>query len=106
VIYSFSVSPNSIAEGDCVDINWSVGGGVSGSGGCNTYSAAYQVTGSNLNITSPLATGKLCDSDIDAQEQAFFAAMESAASFTIEAGQLYITGISGSVVLEYSATGP
>jgi heat shock protein HslJ len=27
VIYSFSVTPNQIAEGDCVDINWSAGGG-------------------------------------------------------------------------------
>jgi heat shock protein HslJ len=96
----------SVLPGTLLTTNFDTGGGVSGSGDCNTYSAAYQVTGSNLNITSPLATGTLCDSDIDAQEQAFFAAMESAASFTIEAGQLYITGISGSVVLEYSATGP
>ena len=29
VIYSFSVVPNQIAEGDCVDINWSAGGGAS-----------------------------------------------------------------------------
>ena len=27
VIYSFSVAPNQIAVGDCVDINWSIGGG-------------------------------------------------------------------------------
>ncbi len=27
VIYTFSVAPNSIAEGDCLDINWSAGGG-------------------------------------------------------------------------------
>jgi polar amino acid transport system substrate-binding protein len=29
VIYTFSVAPNQIAEGDCVDINWSAGGGAS-----------------------------------------------------------------------------
>ncbi len=29
VIYSFSVVPNQIAEGDCVDVNWSAGGGAS-----------------------------------------------------------------------------
>jgi heat shock protein HslJ len=29
VIYTFSVVPNQIAEGDCVDINWSAGGGAS-----------------------------------------------------------------------------
>ncbi len=28
-IYNFSVTPNQIAEGDCVDINWSAGGGAS-----------------------------------------------------------------------------
>jgi len=204
VIYSFSVSPNSIAEGDCVDINWSVGGGasyvevlrdgavivpdapfsghandcptpagsytyqlaasnsagetvtqqrtvqvsatapenplantywtlanywdgttmqavlpgtllttnfgtsggVSGSGGCNTYSATYEVSGSSLTISSLFATGMLCSTEIDAQEQAFFAAMESASSYNIEAGQLYILDSSSAVVLEYIATGP
>jgi heat shock protein HslJ len=29
VIYSFSVSPNQIADGDYVDLNWSTGGGTS-----------------------------------------------------------------------------
>ena len=29
VIYSFTVVPNSIAAGDCVDVNWSSGGGAS-----------------------------------------------------------------------------
>ena len=204
VIYSFSVSPNSIADGDCVDINWSVGGGasyvevlrdgtvivpdapfsghandcptpdgtysyqlaasnsagetvtqqrtvrvsatapenplantmwtlaayydgtqmqsvlpgtllttnfgssggVSGSGGCNTYSATYEVSGSSLTISSLFATGKLCSPEIDTQEQAFFAAMESASSYNIEAGQLYLLNSSGAAILEYVATGP
>jgi heat shock protein HslJ len=204
VIYSFSVSPNSIAEGDCVDINWSVGGGtsyvevlrnsavivhdapftghandcpapagtytyqltarnsagdtvtqqrsvqvsatapqnplantfwtlsnywdgaqmtsvlpgsvlttnfdatnnVSGSGGCNSYSATYQVGGSTLAISPPLATGVSCAPDVNAQEQAFFTAIELVMSFNIEGGQLYLLNGSGTVVLEYVATGP
>jgi heat shock protein HslJ len=204
VIYSFSVSPNSIAEGDCVDINWSVGGGaaavevlrdgavivpdapfsghatdcptpagtyvytlsaansagetitqqrtvqvsatapenplantfwtlsayydgaqmqavlpgtllttnfdasggVTGSGGCNTYSATYTVSGSDLTISQPLATGKLCDTEISDQEASFFAAMEEAATFSLEGGQLYILGSTGTAILEYVATGP
>jgi heat shock protein HslJ len=204
VIYSFSVSPNQIAVGACVDINWSVGGGtsnvevlrnsavivpnapftghandcptpagtytyeliaknsagetvsqqrtvqvtdtapqnplantfwtlsqywngtqmqavlpgtllttnfdatinVSGSGGCNSYSATYQVGGNTLAISPPLATGILCAPDVDAQEQAFFTALDVVTGFSIEAGQLYLTNSSGTTVLEYVATGP
>jgi heat shock protein HslJ len=29
VIYTFSIAPNQIAEGECIDINWSAGGGAS-----------------------------------------------------------------------------
>jgi heat shock protein HslJ len=204
VIYSFSVSPNQIAVGACVDINWSVGGGtsnvevlrnsavivpnapftghandcptpagtytyeviaknsagetvsqqrtvqvtdtapqnplantfwtlsqywngtqmqavlpgtllttnfdatinVSGSGGCNSYSATYQVGGNTLAISPPLATGILCAPDVNAQEQAFFTALDVVTGFSIEAGQLYLTNSSGTTVLEYVATGP
>ena len=188
VIYSFSVSPNSIAEGDCVDINWSVGGGasyvdvlrngtvivpdapfsghandcptpagtyeyqlvaenaageavsqqrtvqvsatapenplantywtlsnywdgtqmqsvlpgtllttnfgasggVSGSGGCNTYTASYQVSGSSLSISSPLATGKLCSRRDRRAGAGLLCGDGIGRSFSIEAGQLYI----------------
>jgi len=204
VIYSFSVSPSQIAVGDCVDVNWSVGGGtsyvevlrnsavlvqdapftghandcpspagtytyqlvarnaagetvtqqatvevsdtvpqnplantfwtltqywdgtkmtvvlpgtnlttnfdatnnVSGSGGCNTYSATYQASGTTLAISPPLSTGIICAPDVNAQEQAFFTALDAVISFNMEAGQLYLLNGSGTTVLEYVATGP
>jgi polar amino acid transport system substrate-binding protein len=197
VIYSFSVTPNQITVGECVDINWSVGGGtifarvyrgsnvvvdnapftghaqdcpspagsytyrveasnpaqevasqqqtvnvldagpsnplantswtatvingqsvagalttsfdanggVNGFGGCNSYSASYTVNGSALSISGLTASKKVCDPATDQQEADFFAALQSAASFTMEMG-LIISNGSGVAVLEYVPTGP
>jgi len=104
--YYDGTTMQSVLPGTLLTTNFDSSGGVSGSGGCNTYTANYNVNGSSLTISAPLATGKACTPEINAQEQAFFAAMASATSYNIEAGQLYITGSSGTVVLEYSATGP
>ena len=103
--YYDGTTMQSVLPGTLLTTNFNASGGVSGSGGCNTYSATYEVSGSDLTISVPLATGKLCDTDVVAQEQAFFEAMASAAGFSIEAGQLYILNSSGTVILEYVATG-
>ena len=96
----------SVLPGTLLTTNFDTSGGVSGSGGCNTYSASYTVSGSGLTISNLFATGKLCTPEISDQEAAFFAAMEAAATFSIEGGQLYIMDSSGSAILEYVASGP
>ncbi len=95
-----------VVPGTLLTTNFDVSGGVTGSGGCNTYSATYAVSGSDLAISDLFATGKLCDTEISDQEAAFFAAMEASATFSIEGGQLYILDSSGTAILEYVATGP
>jgi heat shock protein HslJ len=96
----------SVLPGTNVTTNFDATNNVSGSGGCNTYSATYQASGDTLAISPPLATGIICAPDVNAQEQAFFTALDAAISFYIEAGQLYLKNGSGTVVLEYVATGP
>jgi heat shock protein HslJ len=78
---------------------------VSGSGGCNTYSGPYRVDEDSLRI-GPLTTSQMLCSDpegIMEQERAFLADLQSAASYTLEAGQLYVLDASRRVVIEFIA---
>jgi heat shock protein HslJ len=79
------------------------GGELHGSAGCNSYSTNYTVDGNALSIGPASLTSMLCEEPpgIMDQEQAFLAALESAASFTLEAGQLYVQDGSGQVMIEF-----
>jgi heat shock protein HslJ len=75
-------------------------GTVSGSGGCNTYSASYQASDDKLAIGEISTTQKSCEAEIMAQEQAFLAALGSAATFEIVGEQMTIWDDSGTAVLK------
>jgi len=80
-------------------------GEVNGSAGCNTYSAIYLVTGSQLNITLPIATGMMCGepAGIMDQEQAFLALLPAVGGFTIEGNTLRLLDGSGQALVELVA---
>ncbi len=77
---------------------------VSGSGGCNTYSGAYEVDHLTLKITGPLAVTEMsCGGEKDMQESAFLNALLKADSFEVERGDLIIH--SGNNALYFKRTG-
>jgi polar amino acid transport system substrate-binding protein len=76
-------------------------GGLSANGGCNNYSGSYTVSGSSLSIGPLSGTGMLCGDEIDQQEQAYVAALGSAATFQIGGGELVIKNSGGTEVLRY-----
>lgn len=65
-------------------------GNLSGNSGCNTYTTSYQVSGSNISIALPGGTQMVCETPegVMAQEAEFLAALQSAASFTINGSRL------------------
>ncbi|MFW5748975.1 MAG: META domain-containing protein, partial [Chloroflexota bacterium] len=64
---------------------------LSGSGGCNSFGAAYSVNGQNINIAMPISTLMACSPEaVMEQEQAYLAALEAATTFEITDGQLTI----------------
>ncbi len=65
-------------------------GNLSGNSGCNSYTTSYQVNGSNITIGLPGGTQMICESPegVMEQEAAFLAALQSAASFTINGSRL------------------
>jgi polar amino acid transport system substrate-binding protein len=85
--------------------NWA-DGSVSGTAGCNSYSAAYTVDGDSLSIGQVASTMMACDQPTMDQETAFLAAMQSASSFKLEAEQLHILNDKGQVVVDFVPYAP
>jgi len=78
-------------------------GNLTGSGGCNDYTATYIVNGRQLAITPPTSTMMACAEDVMAQELQFLQVLASAGGFTVEADQLYLEDATGTVVIEFVA---
>lgn len=69
---------------------FSAEGTVSGNGGCNTFSGPYKVTGNQITI-GPLASTLMACAEpagVMEQEAQYLAALQSAATYTIQGGQL------------------
>jgi heat shock protein HslJ len=95
---------DSIPENPLVGTNWTlsaIGQGVippnisitlsfssqsqlNGFGGCNSYSANYQVNGSNLSISGFRSTRTSCGEDIDNVESLYFASLQGATSYQLD----------------------
>ena len=66
-------------------------GTVSGTGGCNSYSANVTSSGGQLLAVGPVATTAMaCDDDREALETAYLAALQSATEWRFYPGQLAI----------------
>ncbi|MGJ3231374.1 MAG: META domain-containing protein [Oceanicaulis sp.] len=66
---------------------------IGGSTGCNTYRAAYTLTGETIDISAGESTQMACAEDLMAQEEAFLAALEAVSRLRIEGeGSLRLEG--------------
>jgi heat shock protein HslJ len=72
-------------------------GEVSGSGGCNTYFASYEIDGNNLSISNLAWTERACLSPagVMEQEQKFLSLLADAESFQTDDTSLTITCSNG-----------
>jgi len=73
------------------------GGQVSGSAGCNTYSASYSIAGDTLTIRDIQATKMACEAGMQA-EQAFLSALRAVTSARIVGNQLTLTHVNGELI--------
>jgi len=79
----------SLVADSSVTLAFAADGRVSGTGGCNRYTAGYLAEGNTLKFTPAAATRKMCPAPgVMEQEQAFFRALDSVATFRIEADRL------------------
>ena len=64
---------------------------VSGFGGCNQFSGSYTQNGASLRIGPLLSTRRAClEPALNAQETAYFQALESSNRYSVEGGQLVL----------------
>jgi len=75
---------------------------VSGSGGCNSYSAPYTVNGGTITIGAITATQITCTSDVNTAESAYFNALEHSGTFTATTAKLKLGSTDTSVRLVYA----
>jgi heat shock protein HslJ len=91
---------NSLTEGSMITLIL-VDGQAGGFGGCNAYSATYQVEGGSLSFDEITSTLRACtDEQITEQEQQYFEALKTAGSYVLEGNQLRITYSDGVLVFE------
>ncbi len=94
----------SLAQGSSISIIFTGGGKISGSAGCNRYSGTYTASGTNLKITSPLASTRMaCEQTIMDQETAYLNALAEVKSYSISGDQLTLSNAAGQNILAYHA---
>lgn len=91
----------SVLEGTSLTMSFGTDGELHGSAGCNSYSAIYSVEGSTLSIGPMTSTNQTCSEPegVMQQEQAFMAALGSAATYGISGNQLTIQNGSGATAV-------
>jgi heat shock protein HslJ len=78
-------------------------GKLTGSSGCNTYSATYKTDGAKITISAAGGTEMACDAPkgVMEQEQAYLAALPLAASYRVEGSMLSLLTAEGTYVATY-----
>jgi heat shock protein HslJ len=78
-----------------------VEGGLSGSGGCNDYSAGYRLDGSNLTIDPVATTLKACPDPAGSVESGYLAALEQVVGFRTDQTSLTLVDADGETLLTF-----
>ena len=87
-----------------VTSEFTAGGKVSGSSGCNHYSGTYSVAGGTIRISSTMASTRMaCTRAVSLQEGAFLKALAGARSYGIHGGSLTLRSAGGRVLVRYKA---
>ncbi len=89
-------SASSVVAGSTVTAQWN-NGTVSGSAGCNQYSANYTLDGDTLEVGDVVTTRMACDGLME-QETAFVNALDNATGLKIDNGKLVLTHPNGELV--------
>lgn len=87
--------------GTVLDLSFLGDGRIGGSSGCNRYSAKIQVEGSQVAISTPLSTRRLCSTPagVMEQERQFLAALAAVATLRHEGQRLELRRADGALAL-------
>jgi heat shock protein HslJ len=78
---------------------------LTGSGGCNQYSAVYKASGQNVTISQSTSTMMACKDNIMQQETQYFSLLPTAATYETAGDQLTLYNTTGTKILIYKTAG-
>lgn len=88
----------SLAAGTRVTLQFGADGRVSGSAGCNSYTATYEADGRRIRIGPAAATRRMCaGAGMMEQEHAFLRALEAATTVRIEGNRMELRDDKGAL---------
>jgi heat shock protein HslJ len=90
-----SIAGDPLPDDITISLEFSEENRAGGTGGCNNYGASYAVDGESLSFSGAISTMMACAEGIMAQEAAYFAALETAVSYTLNGDELTITTADG-----------
>jgi len=79
---------------------------ITGSAGCNTFTAGYTYDDGNLTVSHPAATTRSCPPAVMEQEAAYLAALHRVARYTLSESTLTLEDIRGVTLLTYELEPP
>lgn len=91
----------SVAAGTSITASFGTDGQLSGSGGCNQYTATYTSADGTIVIGPVAGTRMACDPAVSDQETAYFAALDAATTYAIRGSTLELRDGSGAMQVTY-----
>ena len=97
-----------IIPGTAPTASFDESGRVSGSAGCNRFTAAYGVVGEQLEVSAAASTRMFCSdpAGVMDQEDAFLSALSAAERFRLEGGTLELLDAEGVALLVFERSPP
>jgi heat shock protein HslJ len=90
-----------VVEGSTITVEFDGAETLSGSSGCNTYTATYSVAGTDFHIGALLSTRRDCRPALMAQERAYLDALRSVAGWKFSGPAFQLLNESGTVEATY-----
>jgi heat shock protein HslJ len=81
-----------VLPGSTPSLNFGADGRLSGNSSCNRFGAAYSVDGPKLSVSQGMGTQMACAAPLMQQEQLFLSIITGGTRWSIDDGQLSITG--------------
>jgi heat shock protein HslJ len=92
----------SVAAGTELTANFGADGKLSGSAGCNNYTASYQTERNKISIGPAATTRMACDQAVMDQEQQYLAALATAATYRPDGNKLELRTADGALAASFT----
>ncbi|MGD2077696.1 MAG: transporter substrate-binding domain-containing protein [Chloroflexota bacterium] len=104
VSYFDGTTEQPVLQGTTLTANFADDNDLSGTGGCNTYSATYLVDGAQIAISKLKSSKLTCGDQVDQQETTYLTLLPTAVTYAVnDQGQLTMSDEDGQVILTYAA---